>query len=60
MKTQIQQTIGTALTQDPKKVLDAIQQTATKGQLIPEPESSRRRMLASARAGTIVTVRRRW
>lgn len=31
VKTQIQQTIGTAMTQDPKKVLDAIQQTAQKG-----------------------------
>jgi len=31
VKTQIQQTIATALTQDPKKVLDAIQQTAEKG-----------------------------
>ena len=31
VKTQIQQTIATALTQDPKKVLDSIQQTATKG-----------------------------
>jgi len=31
VKTQIQQTIATALTQDPKKVLDAIQQTAAKG-----------------------------
>jgi multiple sugar transport system substrate-binding protein len=31
VKTQIQQTVATALTQDPKKVLDAIQQTATKG-----------------------------
>jgi multiple sugar transport system substrate-binding protein len=31
VKTQIQQTIATALTGDPKKVLDAIQQTAEKG-----------------------------
>ena len=31
VKTQIQQTIATSLTQDPKKVLDSIQQTATKG-----------------------------
>ncbi len=31
VKTQIQQTIGTAMTQDPKHVLDAIQQTAQKG-----------------------------
>jgi multiple sugar transport system substrate-binding protein len=31
VKTQIQQTVATALTQDPKKVLDSIQQTATKG-----------------------------
>lgn len=31
VKTQIQQTIGTAMKQDPKKVLDAIQQTAEKG-----------------------------
>jgi multiple sugar transport system substrate-binding protein len=31
VKTQIQQTIATGLTQDPKKVLDAIQQTAEKG-----------------------------
>jgi multiple sugar transport system substrate-binding protein len=31
VKTQIQQTIGTAMTQDPKKVLDAIQQAAQKG-----------------------------
>jgi multiple sugar transport system substrate-binding protein len=31
VKTQIQQTIATALKQDPKKVLDSIQQTATKG-----------------------------
>jgi multiple sugar transport system substrate-binding protein len=31
VKTQIQQTIGTAVTGDPSKVLDAIQQTAQKG-----------------------------
>jgi multiple sugar transport system substrate-binding protein len=31
VKTQIQHTIGTALTQDPKSVLSAIQQTAEKG-----------------------------
>jgi multiple sugar transport system substrate-binding protein len=31
VKTQIQQTLGTALTKDPKSVLDAIQQTAEKG-----------------------------
>ena len=31
VKTQIQQTIGTAMTQNPKQVLDAIQQTARKG-----------------------------
>jgi multiple sugar transport system substrate-binding protein len=31
VKTQIQHTIGTAVTGDPKKVLDAIQQTAEKG-----------------------------
>jgi multiple sugar transport system substrate-binding protein len=31
VKTQIQQTIGTAMTQNPKQVLDAIQQTAQKG-----------------------------
>jgi multiple sugar transport system substrate-binding protein len=31
VKTQIQQTIGTAMTKDPKSVLDAIQQTAEKG-----------------------------
>jgi multiple sugar transport system substrate-binding protein len=31
VKTQIQHNIGTAMTSDPKKVLDAIQQTATKG-----------------------------
>jgi multiple sugar transport system substrate-binding protein len=31
VKTQIQQTIGTAMTQDPRQVLDAIQQTAQKG-----------------------------
>ena len=31
VKTQIQQTIGTAMTQDPKNVLNAIQQAAQKG-----------------------------
>jgi multiple sugar transport system substrate-binding protein len=31
VKTQIQQTIGTAMTKDPKSVLDPIQQTAEKG-----------------------------
>jgi len=31
VKTQIQQTIGTAMTKDPKSVLSAIQQTAKKG-----------------------------
>jgi multiple sugar transport system substrate-binding protein len=31
VKTQIQQTIGTAMTDDPKQVLDAIQATAEKG-----------------------------
>jgi multiple sugar transport system substrate-binding protein len=31
VKTQVQQTIGTAMTQNPKQVLDAIQQTAQKG-----------------------------
>ena len=31
VKTQIQHTIGTAITGDPQKVLDAIQQTAEKG-----------------------------
>jgi multiple sugar transport system substrate-binding protein len=31
VKSQIQHNIGTAMTSDPKKVLDAIQQTATKG-----------------------------
>lgn len=31
VKTQIQQTIGTAMTQNPKQVLDAIQRTAQKG-----------------------------
>ena len=31
VKTQIQQQIGLAMTQDPKKILDQIQQTAEKG-----------------------------
>ncbi|MDT4925545.1 MAG: multiple sugar transport system substrate-binding protein, partial [Pseudonocardiales bacterium] len=31
VKTQVQQTIGTAVSSDPKKVLSTIQQTAKKG-----------------------------